>query len=270
MEREALLEEMRRVAEGLGSEVLTRRQFYARAKVRPAEFERHFDRWSDAVAAAGLRMLRMSVDDEGLLREMGATFVRCGEVCQRRRFARAARYSVSVYQNRFGNWRGALIAFREWLKTSGEPFPFGKELDAAIAYQRGDGSRRRLATARPALQAARRQECCGSPLAFRGHIFEPVNEQGVVVLFGSVFRDLGFAIEMVRTSFPDCEARRRVEGRDELWERVAIEFEYRSSGFRRDGHDPAGCDLVVCWIHDWAECPVEVLELRGAVARLGR
>jgi hypothetical protein len=52
------------------------------------------------------------------------------------------------------------------------------------------------------------------------------------------------------------------------WESVRIEFEYRSRNFHEHGHDPAGCDVVVCWEHDWPGCPVEVLELRGAVARL--
>jgi hypothetical protein len=30
------------------------------------------------------------------------------------------------------------------------------------------------------------------------------------------------------------------------WERIAIEFEYRSSNFERHGHDPERCDLIVC------------------------
>lgn len=42
-----------------------------------------------------------------------------------------------------------------------------------------------------------------------------------------------------------------------------------SRSFRNHGHDPAGCELVVCWEHDWPECPIEVLELRGVVERLG-
>jgi hypothetical protein len=33
---------------------------------------------------------------------------------------------------------------------------------------------------------------------------------------------------------------------------------------------PAGCDTIVCWEHNWPDCPVEVLELKTAVAVLGR
>jgi len=35
-------------------------------------------------------------------------------------------------------------------------------------------------------------------------------------------------------------------------------------------HDPAACDLIVCWEHNWPECPLEVIELRSVVDRLKR
>jgi hypothetical protein len=91
---------------------------------------------------------------------------------------------------------------------------------------------------------------------------------GVVHLFGLLGPELGIGVEHMGTRYPDCRGIRRNEsGR---WRRVAIEFELRSSHFRMHRHDPAKCDLVVCWEHDWPGCPVEVLELKGLVAgRLG-
>ncbi len=270
MEREAVLEEMRRVAGELGSEVLTRWQFCSRTRVRPRDIERHFARWSDAVIAAGLRVSKASIDDERLFLELRATFVRCGGDRRRRRFAQSTRYSPGAYQRRFGSWRGALMAFREWLAATGQGFPFREALDAAIEYRRGAGRPRRTGLKRRSPRPRCGQNWSGRPLGFRGHVFDPVSEQGVIALFGSVFVELGFAIETVRTGYPDCEARRRVAGREEMWERISIEFEFRSSGFRRGGHDPAGCNLIVCRIHDWPECPVQVLELREAIGRLNR
>ena len=43
-----------------------------------------------------------------------------------------------------------------------------------------------------------------------------------------------------------------------------MEFEFESRNFLRHGHDPNGCDMIVCWTHNWAECPenIEVVELR--------
>jgi hypothetical protein len=34
-------------------------------------------------------------------------------------------------------------------------------------------------------------------------------------------------------------------------------------------HDPAGCDLIVCWKHTWTRCPenLEVLELSSVLQR---
>ncbi|MBN8598332.1 MAG: hypothetical protein J0L78_11725 [Planctomycetes bacterium] len=97
----------------------------------------------------------------------------------------------------------------------------------------------------------------GDPLDACDMIHAPTNEQGVVMLFGMLARELGFVVELVRTGYPDCEAKR--QGVDEKWRRVLIEFEYRSSNFN---HDPRGCDLIVCWEHDTKENEVDVLELK--------
>lgn len=49
---------------------------------------------------------------------------------------------------------------------------------------------------------------------------------------------------------------------------MAVEFEHRSSNFRMHGHDAARCDLVVCWEHDWKDCPVRVVELKSKIEEL--
>lgn len=51
---------------------------------------------------------------------------------------------------------------------------------------------------------------------------------------------------------------------------MRIEVEYRSRSFRKHRHDAARCDLVVCWEHDWPQCPLKVLELKSAVRTLRR
>ncbi|MEX2453904.1 MAG: hypothetical protein WD470_04330, partial [Rhodospirillaceae bacterium] len=102
----------------------------------------------------------------------------------------------------------------------------------------------------------------------------PVNEHGVVLLFGMVAAELGYAIDGIGASFPDCAAKRLVAAgprdADARWEPVTVEFEFRSRNFAYHRHDPAACDVIVCWEHDWPGCPIEVLELKGATARLAR
>jgi hypothetical protein len=61
--------------------------------------------------------------------------------------------------------------------------------------------------------------------------------------------------------YPDCETKREVA--PGKWQRCRIEFEYESKNFLRHGHDPKKCDVIVCWRHNWKECPeeIEVIEL---------
>ncbi|HZU31200.1 MAG TPA: hypothetical protein VFB79_08805 [Candidatus Angelobacter sp.] len=89
----------------------------------------------------------------------------------------------------------------------------------------------------------------------------PTNELGVILLFGALAEKLGFMVLRVQTEFPDCEAWRVVE--KERLQQVRIEFEYESRNFLSHAHDPAGCDLIVCWEDNWPECPVEVVELKS-------
>jgi hypothetical protein len=69
----------------------------------------------------------------------------------------------------------------------------------------------------------------GEPLDFRGLRHAPINEQGVVYLFGIVSHELGFLIESVRISYPDCGGKRCVDEKRQIWERTLIKFEFKSS-----------------------------------------
>jgi hypothetical protein len=114
-----------------------------------------------------------------------------------------------------------------------------------------------------ALDAAAGRRVFGAPLNFRGLQHEPVNEQGVVFVFGMVARELGFLVDAVQTGYPDCSAKERIKGG--YYVPVNIEFEFKSRNFN---HDPKGCDLVVCWEDDWPDCPVRVLELKSEIRKL--
>ena len=89
----------------------------------------------------------------------------------------------------------------------------------------------------------------------------PVNELGVMVLFGMVAASLGLQVESVQGKFPDCIAKRQVA--PGKWQHLRIEFEYESKNFKLHGHDPKGCDMIVCWKNNWKDCPdnIEVIEL---------
>lgn len=105
----------------------------------------------------------------------------------------------------------------------------------------------------------------GDLINFSGLVYAPINENGVIFLFGKILDDLHMYIEEIKPGFPDCVAR-RYTGKG--WERISIEFEYLSSHFKDHKHDSEKCDVIVCWSHDWKDCPLEVIELKSEIEGL--
>ncbi len=99
----------------------------------------------------------------------------------------------------------------------------------------------------------------GEPIGHPAMANAPINEAGVLALFAAMAPELGFILTRVQSAFPDVEALRRMEGgRLQL---TLAELEFESRGFVEHRHNPKGCDLLVCWVHNWKECPLEVIEL---------
>jgi len=117
------------------------------------------------------------------------------------------------------------------------------------------------------MRNGKKRSIVGDPINFRGMATAPVNEAGVVALFAMVARDLGMYVQEIGTEFPDAIVRRE-NGRG--WEELAVEFEWDSRSFRDHGHDPAQCDMIVCWHHNWLDCPaeIEVIRLSEEIKRL--
>lgn len=79
----------------------------------------------------------------------------------------------------------------------------------------------------------------------------PVNEQGVVLLFGKVHFAIGFpTIIKVQQDFPDCKAYSNLGDRH----RANIEFKYKSSSYYRSRRSVEQWEdkvnYLVCWEHD--------------------
>ena len=92
----------------------------------------------------------------------------------------------------------------------------------------------------------------------------PTNEAVVLFLFAAMALELGYVATVVRRGFPDCEALREIS--PNRLQRVQIEFEYLSRNFLKHRHRVDKCDIIVCWINNWPECPLEVVELRKFVS----
>jgi len=109
----------------------------------------------------------------------------------------------------------------------------------------------------------------GRMLGFRAFAYIPTYENEVVAMFGAIAHEIGFEIISNRAEFPDCKANRKIEGSARnRYKECLIEFELRSSDFKAHKHPVDGCDLIVCWEHDWKDCPLEVLELKKTIQPL--
>jgi HNH endonuclease len=244
-----------------------------------------FPSWNEAIRAAGLRpyTLNVRVEDRALLEDWGRTVRRNRPIVRNRGrlprhvYRRQGKYSPHTLANRFGGWSSVPRAFRHFAKGQREwadvlallPAPVARALSSnAARSQTSESSVSSIPPKQLQHPPLKGRATYGNPTNFRGLRYEPVNEQGVVLLFGMLAKDLGYLIEAVQKGFPDCEAMRQVA--PERWQRVHIEFEFESRNFRDHGHPSNGCDVIVCWRHNWPDCPdhIEVLELCSRIKSL--
>jgi len=270
--KQHISDSIRAIARGLGR-APTRSEFVGLAEISEYSVSQCFSSWNDAVRSAGLHAntMNVSLEDSELLKDWGETVRTNRAIPARRAYRRAGKYDPRTLERRFGPWSSLPDVFLNFAKDNPEwadvvallPIP-------ALGQKHGsnDDSASPIPPKKTRHVPLKDRATYGNPTHFRGLRQEPVNEQGVVLLFGMLAKELGYVIEAVQTGFPDCEAMRQVT--PERWQRVHIEFEFESRNFRDHGHPSTGCDVIVCWRHNWDDCPqdIEVLELSNVVKSL--
>jgi len=98
----------------------------------------------------------------------------------------------------------------------------------------------------------------GDLVGKRGIVYSPVNRAGVLLLFARLLDEFDMLVEEIAEDCSFVVVRRRV---DAGWERVKISLSYKSSEFS-DGSPDDG-DLLICWHHDWPDCPLKAFELKA-------
>ena len=260
--REALIAAAQAVAAKQGGDRLTVGAFCKATGINPSRVYARFDDWPTLCAEAGLAPgdKPAEISSDRLLADLHAAVMEAGGFEKSAALMRRVPAGAITYTRRFGDWTGILTALKDWVAEHAPDFPYCRELDVRLANQkrrkpRGGPAPRDTPTRPPWPSTGARTS--GPPLAFRAMASAPVNEQGVVLLFGMVAEELGYAVDAIGTAYPDCAARRLVangpgggSGADARWEPVRVEFEYRSRSFLYHAHDPEGCDVIVCWQHD--------------------
>jgi hypothetical protein len=272
--REDIIEAAREAARKLGGPI-SRSDFVRVTGISQYHIYKLFpqDGWSEVKRLAGLeRHPRENppLSDDDLLWEYHRVASDLGDVPTWVIFASRARISSDVVRRRFGGLQGTLRRYREWLRANDPGSPLLDRIEAKSKHEIPPPPA--VSQSQSVPTSAKWERTAGTefgpPIDFRGLRHAPINEQGVVFLFGMVSYELGFIVEAIHATYPDCEAKRCVDRRRNRWQRVRIEFEYESSNFKDHGHDPAGCDVIVCWEHDWPECPLEVVDLRRVIDEL--
>lgn len=257
----------------------SRSEFISHSGINEHHVLKYFESWTEAVRAAGFEpdLSNRRLAEEELLEDWGNIVRAKRQIPTRWQYHREGKYSPDVFQKRFGPWSSIPAKFVDFAKDDSGwadvlaflPVPKPKTQDSYVPLGVSETTDFASQIQQRHTKLAERQTY-GNPIDFRGLRHEPVNENGVVFLFGIVARELGYSVEAVQAGFPDCEAKRQVGvGR---WQRVRIEFEFESRNFREHGHSPDGCDIIVCWRHNWLDCPshIEVVELRSVIETLAK
>lgn len=296
MTKEEMLAAIRDLAEAAGSKNVPRHQFLRCTRVSERQIALLFGSYNGLVEAAGLEPVSFPTSDQPvytddkLLAEIVRVLRQPNSKMTRIFFEQNASFSASVCERRFGGWLNALKSAALLLDpevdrhlidrvneytgprvTSAAPRN-SSAATTSVDSEEDDGEEGIPAESHEhvghQLLGTDTANVYGDFINFRGLQHAPVNEQGVVFLFGMICRELGYVVEIVKQGFPDCEAKRAIRGKQGKWQRVRIEFEYSSRNFKTHGHDPDQCDVIVCWEHNWPECPLEVLELRDMLTSI--
>lgn len=273
VDQKTLLAAVRSAVRAAGGRPVSLRKFLAASGMREWDIFRHYSKWDEVLRAAGFHFApsNKKIEPARLFDDWARVARKLRRLPSRREYQIHGQYDPTVLARRFGSWRKVRDAFRAFAARKSQWADILALLPPPCPARAMSPRRAPRPPGRPLSRPAPRlngRPVYGAPLDFGALRRAPVNESGVSFLFALLAERLGFQVEALQTSFPDCEAKRLLDSG--LWQTVRIEFEYESRNFRDHGHDPAACDLIVCWIHNWPDCPgnLEVISLSDELKRL--
>jgi hypothetical protein len=248
-------------------------------KMSKHEIRKHFLTYAKALTECGLQrtgpgyevdLKILFIDWAGLVRKLG-------KVPTMAEYEMYGSYSVRPLIRRYGGWvhvPAGLMDFAREERLEGE---WADVLDVIARHKEEESDGRRTSgstnsrMAKPNIGKPRifkDRPIYGRPMMDMALGLAPTNEMGVVFLFGTVAKDLGYMVVRLQSEFPDCEAYRLIDA--ERCQLIKAEFEFESRNFLVHGHKIDGCDLLICWKHNWEGCPLEVIELSKVMEEIAR
>jgi hypothetical protein len=279
---EQIIETLKNLAERLGQKSLSKKDIAS--VIPPSTVNNRFGNIGNALEAAGLERIASGenfkgrgnkLTDEDLFKALYEVETRIGREPGFSDCSSQCQYSVTPYIRRFGKWPDVRAYYRKWKSENEHMLPAVLSQETTKGNnesgRNGNGEKVEVRMSMPPTGTSKKkapEQFYGEPIDFRGLRHAPINEQGVVFLFAMVSRELGFNIESVQQGFPDCEGKYLFDPKKNLWAKARIEFEYKASNFVQHGHDHDQCDFIVCWVNDWPECPLNVIELKTEILKL--
>ena len=265
MSRDEIIAAIRKCAEELGH-VPSMDEVVRTIGISKYMIRRDFGPYVKALAACGLERhgCGYKIGMENLFLDWAVVVRKLGKIPSMLDYQMHGKYTTKGLVRNYGGWThvpAGLLGYARERHLENEWKDVMDMAEAALKVAQPPArTLLKTRTQLPVKRGATNGPFYGPPMMLAGPlVYAPTNEAGVMVLFGAVAREQGFAITRVQQAFPDCEAMREIE--PEKWQPNKIEFEYESRNFLLHLHPVDGCDLIVCWKHNWPECPLEVLEL---------
>jgi HNH endonuclease len=273
LSKEEIIALVRKVAEELGHRP-NQFEFWQAAKAKKEDIRRMFGSYRELVQEAGFEALGPGyyLTTDQLLADWAAVARKLGKTPTVMQYNKTGKYSHRAFRVRWKSWHDVPTAMMAWAAEKWPDRQWDDVMEIArkcakerkkAGWKSGRKKYNRLTSTEDAGLTSTPKKSAGAvygrPIMMQELATAPTNEAGVIFLFGALARQLGFMVLRVQQGFPDVEALRRAA--DGVWRWVRIELEFESRNFLLHGHDPKGCDLIVCWTHNWPSCPVEVVEL---------
>jgi hypothetical protein len=273
--KEEIIQAMKELAEQLGHPP-SLSELRIHKGVHDRQIRKHFLTYKRALDECGMKRdgQGYKLSAEELFRDWVKLMRRLGKVPSILEYDMHSRYSHRPLVSRFGNWRQAQMGMLTVAEENGWEGQWKEEMEMLRTHLAETNAHGRTFTRQSSAQRfgqfnrgiLKDRPTYGPPLVRTPLAHGPTNEQGVLFLFGAMAEKLGFQVTRIQIGFPDCEAMR--ETAPDVWQPVKIELEHASRNFVTHLHDPQGCDLIVCWEHNWPECPLEVIALSDQLAAL--
>jgi hypothetical protein len=261
MTREEVIAAIRECTEKLGH-VPNRVELMKHAGMTRHDVNRYFGNYMLALKECNLEKTGggMKVDMERLFRDWTRVVRALKRLPKVYEFESESRYSIRPFRRLFNTWSNVPEGMKRYALEHGLADDWQDVMELIDGQAKGQAGGPKEGAAPSESKILTGRPMYGPLLRPFPLVCAPVNEFGVIFLFGALAEQLGFQMLRVQGEYPDGEALRLVT--EDRLQRVKIEFEFESRNFLRHGHDAAKCDLIVCWEHNWPESPLEVIELK--------